>query len=51
MPPPLKNKPLPPDQEHPNPPITEPKKPKDGSTEIDVDDAMIEQPKDDVFKK
>jgi hypothetical protein len=51
MPPRQQNKPAPPSRENPAPPTTDIKKTKDGSAEIDVDDAMIEEPKEDVFKK
>jgi hypothetical protein len=64
MPPLTQNKPLAPEdiiREDSGPPITERKEPqegekkdgekRDGEKKIDVDDAMIEEPKDDVFDK
>jgi hypothetical protein len=41
-------------REESEPPITdieEPRRPKPDKVEIDIDDAQIEEPKDDVFRK
>jgi hypothetical protein len=38
-------------QEDCGPPVTEIPKPKPTDVQIDIDDAQIEEPKDDVFKK
>jgi hypothetical protein len=54
MPQPTEKKPLPPQdviREDSGPTITEVKKPPSEDKKIDVDDAMIEEPKDEVFKK
>jgi len=54
VPSPTEKKPLPPDdviREDSGPTVTEVPKPKRDDVQIDVDDAMIEEPKDDVFEK
>jgi hypothetical protein len=54
VPQPTEKKPLPPEdviQEDSGPPITDVPKPTRGDVQVDVDDAMIEESKDDVFKK
>jgi hypothetical protein len=51
---PTEKKRLPPEdiiREDSGPPVTEVPKPKPGDVQVDADDAMIDQPKDEVFKK
>jgi hypothetical protein len=38
-------------REDSGPPLTAPKNKKPGQTQVDVDDAMIEEPRDDAFDK
>jgi hypothetical protein len=54
VPPPIKKTPLPPEdviREDSGPTVTDVPKRKSDAVSVDVDDAMIEEPKDDVFKK